>query len=128
MDYKLSTGNTSYVQSRKSVSYWPSSLSTFTGTTSRVCRIPITSGMDFLDPESVKLALTPYALAADLAAAEGSIVANASGLVAVNTSLTLGLASKANQSALDALQVEVNGKSTPTNLASNWPTTPPRQQ
>ena len=32
--------------------------------------------------------LTPYALAADLAAAEGSILANASGLVAVNTSLT----------------------------------------
>ena len=59
LDYKLSTGNTSYVQSRKSLSYWPSSLSTFTaGTTSRVCRIPITSGMDFLDPESVKLAFT----------------------------------------------------------------------
>ena len=57
--------------------------------------------------------LTPYALAADLAAAEGSILANASGLVAVNTSLTQGLATKANQSALDALQVEVNGKSTP---------------
>ena len=36
--------------------------------------------------------LTPYALAADLAAAEGSILANASGLVAVNTSLTQGLA------------------------------------
>ena len=32
--------------------------------------------------------LAPYALAADLAAAEGSILANASGLVAVNTSLT----------------------------------------
>ena len=51
--------------------------------------------------------LAPYALAADLAAAEGSILANASGLVAVNTSLTQGLAAKANQSALDALQVEV---------------------
>ena len=35
--------------------------------------------------------LTPYALAADLAALEGSILANASGLVAVNTSLTQGL-------------------------------------
>ena len=56
--------------------------------------------------------LTPYALAADLAAAEGLIAANASGLTAVNTSLTLGLASKANQSALDALQVQVDGKST----------------
>ncbi|OLQ06241.1 hypothetical protein AK812_SmicGene10471, partial [Symbiodinium microadriaticum] len=47
--------------------------------------------------------LAPYALASDLAAAEGSIAANASGLVAVNTSLSQGLATKANQSALDAL-------------------------
>ena len=70
--------------------------------------------------------LTPYALAADLAAAEGSIAANASGLVAVNTSLTQGLATKANQSALDALQVEVNGKSTPSSVdlkLANHPTT-----
>ena len=58
LDYKLATGNTTYIQSRKSVQYFPSSLSTFTPTTSRVCRIPITSGMDFLDPESVKLAFT----------------------------------------------------------------------
>ena len=51
--------------------------------------------------------LTPYALAADLAAAEGSILANASGLVAVNTSL------------------EVNGKSTPASVdlkLANHPT------
>ena len=70
--------------------------------------------------------LAPYALAADLAAAEGSILANASGLVAVNTSLTQGLAGKANQSALDALQVEVNGKSTPASVdlkLANHPTT-----
>ena len=70
--------------------------------------------------------LTPYALAADLAALEGSILANASGLVAVNTSLTQGLAGKANQSALDALQVEVNGKSTPASVdlkLANHPTT-----
>ena len=70
--------------------------------------------------------LAPYALAADLAAAEGSIAANASGLVAVNTSLTQGLATKANQSALDALQVEVNGKSTPSSVdlkLANHPTT-----
>ena len=70
--------------------------------------------------------LTPYALASDLAAAEGSILANASGLEAVNTSLTQGLAGKANQSALDALQVEVNGKSTPASLdlrLANHPTT-----
>ena len=65
-------------------------------------------------------------LASDLASAEGLIAANASGLTAVNTSLTLGLASKANQSALDALQVEVDGKSTPASVdlkLSNHPTT-----
>ena len=70
--------------------------------------------------------LTPYALASDLAAAEGLIAANASGLTAVNTSLTLGLAAKASQSALDALQVEVDGKSTPASVdlkLSNHPTT-----
>ena len=69
--------------------------------------------------------LTPYALAADLAAAEGLVAANASGLTAVNTSLTLGLASKANQSALDALQVQVDGKSTPASVdlkPANHPT------
>ena len=69
--------------------------------------------------------LTPYALAADLATAEGLIAANASGLTAVNTSLTLGLASKANQSALDALQVQVDGKSTPASVdlkLANHPT------
>ena len=70
--------------------------------------------------------LTPYALASDLAAAEGLIAANASGLVAVNTSLTQGLATKANQSALDALQVQVDGKSTPASVdlkLANHPTT-----
>ena len=70
--------------------------------------------------------LTPYALASDLAAAEGLIAANASGLTAVNTSLTLTLASKANQSALDALQVQVDGKSTPASVdlkLANHPTT-----
>ena len=36
--------------------FFPSSLSTFTPTTSRVARIPLTSGMDFMDPESVKIA------------------------------------------------------------------------
>ena len=70
--------------------------------------------------------LAPYALASDLAALEGSILANTFGLVAVNTSLTAGLATKANQSALDALQVEVNGKSTPASVdlkLANHPTT-----
>ena len=65
-------------------------------------------------------------MASDLAAAEGLVAANASGLTAVNTSLTLGLASKANQSALDALQVQVDGKSTPASVdlkLANHPTT-----
>ena len=51
--------------------------------------------------------LAPYALASDLAAAEGLIAANFSSITALNTSLTMGLAGKANQSALDALQLEV---------------------
>ena len=46
------------MQSRKDVQYHPSSLSVFTPTTSRVCRIPLTSGMDFVDGESVKLGFT----------------------------------------------------------------------
>ena len=60
--------------------------------------------------------LTPYALAADLAAAEGSIAGNQSSLTALSVSLTTGLASKANQSALDALQLEVAAKSTPASV------------
>ena len=60
--------------------------------------------------------LSPYSLATDLAAAEGLIAANSSGITALNTSLTTGLAGKANQSALDALQLEVNGKSTPASV------------
>ena len=38
--------------------------------------------------------LAPYALASDLAAAEGLIAANASSITALNTSLTTGLAGK----------------------------------
>ena len=60
--------------------------------------------------------LTPYGLASDLAAAEGLIAANTSSITALNTSLTTGLAGKANQSALDALQLEVDGKSTPASV------------
>ena len=60
--------------------------------------------------------LTPYALAADLATAEGSIAANQSSLTALSASLTTGLAAKANQSALDALQLEVATKSTPASV------------
>ena len=56
LDYKMRTSNVSYVTSRKDVMYFPSSLSTFTPTTSRVARIPLTSGGDFIDPESVKIA------------------------------------------------------------------------
>ena len=56
LDYKLGSSNVNYVQSRKDVQYFPSSLSTFTPTTSRVARIPLTSGMGFIDPESIKIA------------------------------------------------------------------------
>ena len=34
LDYKLATSNVNYVQSRRDVQYFPSSLSTFTPTTS----------------------------------------------------------------------------------------------
>jgi len=44
------------VISRKDVQYFPSSLSTITPTTSRVVRVPLTSGSDFIDPESIKVA------------------------------------------------------------------------
>ena len=40
LDYKLGSSNVNYIQSRKDVQYFPSSLSTFTPTTSRVARIP----------------------------------------------------------------------------------------
>ena len=56
LDYKLGSSNVNYIQSRRDVQYYPSSLSTFTPTTSRVARIPLTSGMDFIDPESIKIA------------------------------------------------------------------------
>ncbi len=56
LDYKLGSSNVNYIQSRRDVQYYPSSLSTFTPTTSRVARIPLTSGMDFIDPESLKIA------------------------------------------------------------------------
>ena len=56
LDYKLGSSNVNYIQSRRNVQYYPSSLSTFTPTTSRVARIPLTSGMDFIDPESIKIA------------------------------------------------------------------------
>ena len=55
LDYKLKTSNTSYVTARHDAQYFPSSLSSFSPTTSRVCRIPLTSGTSF-DPESIKIA------------------------------------------------------------------------
>ena len=48
LDYKLKTSNTSYITPRHDVQYFP--------TTSRVCRIPLTSGTSFFDPESIKIA------------------------------------------------------------------------
>ena len=56
LDYKLGSSNVNYIQSRRDIQYFPSSLSTFTPTSSRVARIPLTSGMDFIDPESIKIA------------------------------------------------------------------------
>ena len=48
LDNKLKTSNTNYVTARHNVQYFPSSL--------RVCRIPLTSGTLFIDPESIKIA------------------------------------------------------------------------
>ena len=50
----FSTNNENYAQSRRDAQYFPSFLSTFTPTTSRVARIPLTSGSDWIDPESLK--------------------------------------------------------------------------
>ncbi|CAE7194702.1 unnamed protein product [Symbiodinium sp. CCMP2456] len=52
----MRTSNASDVISRKDAQYFPSSLSTITPTTSRVVRVPLTSGSDFIDPESIKVA------------------------------------------------------------------------
>ena len=46
LDYQLKTSNTSYVTARHDAQYFPSS---------RVCRIPLTSGTSFIDPESIKI-------------------------------------------------------------------------
>ena len=56
LDYKLKTSNTNYVTARHNVQYFPSSLSSFSPATSRVCRIPLTSGTSFIDPKSIKIA------------------------------------------------------------------------
>eukprot|EP00439_Symbiodinium_sp_Y106_P003367 s924_g1.t1 len=47
LDYKMRTSNASYVIARKDIQFYPSSLSTFTPTTSRVARIPLTTGGHF---------------------------------------------------------------------------------
>ena len=56
LDYKLKTSNTSYVTARHDAQYFPSSQSSFSPATSRVCRIPLTSGTSFINPESIKIA------------------------------------------------------------------------
>ena len=56
LDYKMRTSNASYVIARKDAQFFPSSLSTFTPTSSRVARIPLTTGGDWLDPDSIKIA------------------------------------------------------------------------
>ena len=52
----MRTSNASYVIARKDVQFFPSSLSTFTPTSSRVARIPLTTGGDLLEPDSIKIA------------------------------------------------------------------------
>ena len=69
LDYKMRTSNASYVISRKDVNYFPSSLSTITPTTSRVVRAPLTSGSDFIDLESIKVAFRFVQTAAQVASA-----------------------------------------------------------
>jgi hypothetical protein len=66
-----------------------------------------------LDSAALGPALAPYAPAADLAATDGLAAANASSVTALKTSLIAGLATKADQSALDALEVVVASKATP---------------
>ena len=56
LNYRLASSNVNYVMSRKDIQYFPSSLSTFSPTASRVARIPLTSGRSFIHPESVKIA------------------------------------------------------------------------
>ena len=56
LDYKLKTSNTNYVTARHDAQYFPSLLSFFSPATSRVCRIPLTSGTLFIDPKSIKIA------------------------------------------------------------------------
>ena len=51
----MKTSNTNYVTARHDVQYFPSSLSSFSPAL-RVCRIPLTSGALFIDPESIKIA------------------------------------------------------------------------
>ena len=61
--------------------------------------------------------LAPYALTSDLSAAEGLIAANTSSITALNKHEPYrGPGGKANQSALDALQLKVVGKSTPASV------------
>ena len=47
---------------RHDVQYFPSSLSSFSPATSRVCRIPLTSGTSFIDPESAHVVQVPLPL------------------------------------------------------------------
>ena len=73
--------------------------------------------------------LAPYALAADLAAAEGSILANASGLVAVNTSLTQGFWLPKPTRALWMLcKSKSTARAPPLRSTSSWPTIPRRRR
>ena len=57
LDYKLKTSNTSYVTARHDVQYFPSSLSSFSPTTSRVCRNKAMEGFDEVDDPRIARAV-----------------------------------------------------------------------
>ena len=71
--------------------------------------------------------LAPYALASDLAAAEGSIAANASGLVAVNTSLTQGWLRKPTNPPWTPFRSKSTARARRPRWTLSSPTIPPRQ-
>ena len=72
--------------------------------------------------------LTPYALAADLAAAEGSILANASGLVAVNTSLTQAWPPRPTSRPWTLSRSKSTARARRPPWTLSWPTIPPAQR
>ena len=97
----MRTSNASYVIARKDVQFFPSSLSIFTPPTSRAARIPLTTGGNWLDLDSIKIAfrfvnkmrpttstlsfLTQYTPLETTTANTANIGANAAALAALQT-------------------------------------------